>query len=269
MGEMTGRTCLHCQCEYHSYNPMFCSRQGKDDHQRRSQRHTCQKCGVVFLPKAPDRVTYCSQGCAWAAPRVRSSPIMGPRRAARLALLRTCKICGEKLPKVGQTVCSGECRAQQHRLDTLLSSIGKTLEIRSKVCVECGTPFTRDYGQDGLRLCCSTECQAERNKRTSAASRREQKRRRRAQKAGVPVERFRVADIFDRDEWRCQLCGKTVDATLKHPHRLSASLDHVIPLARGGSHTRANVQLAHMICNVWKGTEHVRGRPSIASRHER
>ncbi|WP_158070491.1 HNH endonuclease [Streptomyces luteocolor] len=33
---------------------------------------------------------------------------------------------------------------------------------------------------------------------------------------------------------------------------MSPSLDHVIPLSRGGSHRRDNVQLAHLRCNLRK-----------------
>ncbi|MEV6398476.1 HNH endonuclease [Streptomyces sp. NPDC051907] len=33
---------------------------------------------------------------------------------------------------------------------------------------------------------------------------------------------------------------------------MSASLDHIIPLARQGDHTRINVQLAHLLCNLRK-----------------
>jgi 5-methylcytosine-specific restriction endonuclease McrA len=31
------------------------------------------------------------------------------------------------------------------------------------------------------------------------------------------------------------------------------TVDHIIPLARGGSHTWDNVQLAHHLCNSLKG----------------
>lgn len=31
------------------------------------------------------------------------------------------------------------------------------------------------------------------------------------------------------------------------------SLDHVIPMSKGGAHSYANTQLAHWLCNVTKG----------------
>jgi 5-methylcytosine-specific restriction endonuclease McrA len=39
---------------------------------------------------------------------------------------------------------------------------------------------------------------------------------------------------------------------LRHPHPLSATLDHIIPLLEGGTHTRQNAQLAHKKCNASK-----------------
>jgi 5-methylcytosine-specific restriction endonuclease McrA len=39
---------------------------------------------------------------------------------------------------------------------------------------------------------------------------------------------------------------------LKGPHVMCPSVDHVLPLACGGDDTRANVQLAHWLCNVLK-----------------
>jgi hypothetical protein len=73
---------------------------------------------------------------------------------------------------------------------------------------------------------------------------------RRARKLNATIEKFSLLEIYERDKWRCQICGKKVDRRLKHPNPLSKSLDHIIPLAKGGSHSRANVQLAHLVCNL-------------------
>lgn len=67
-----------------------------------------------------------------------------------------------------------------------------------------------------------------------------------------PVEKFKDIEIFERDNWTCKLCGKPVDSGLSHPHPMSVSLDHAKPIARGGGHTRDNVQCAHLRCNLSK-----------------
>lgn len=83
--------------------------------------------------------------------------------------------------------------------------------------------------------------------------------RRRARKMGDgSAETVDRGKVYRRDGGICQLCQHPVDKSLKGPHPLSRSLDHVIPLSLGGGHTYANVQLAHLICNVRKGNDPAR-----------
>lgn len=70
---------------------------------------------------------------------------------------------------------------------------------------------------------------------------------------GVTVEHFLHADVFDRDEWKCGICGDVIDRDLRYPDPRSVSLDHIVPLAAGGAHTKANTQAAHLCCNMSKG----------------
>lgn len=80
--------------------------------------------------------------------------------------------------------------------------------------------------------------------------------RQRARRYGVPYEAgIRAVEIYERDGWVCGICRLPVDEGLKYPDMLSASLDHVVPLARGGGHVRGNLQLAHFICNSRKSAE--------------
>ena len=77
---------------------------------------------------------------------------------------------------------------------------------------------------------------------------------RRARKRGNGFfENIISLEIYERDCWICQICLKKVNKKLKWPNRLSASLDHIIPLSKGGTHTRINVQLAHLKCNMKTG----------------
>lgn len=48
----------------------------------------------------------------------------------------------------------------------------------------------------------------------------------------------------------CGICGKEVDFRLKYPHPMSACIDHIIPIAKGGHPSDiSNMQLAHLCCN--------------------
>lgn len=74
--------------------------------------------------------------------------------------------------------------------------------------------------------------------------------RRRVYATGEKIDRLA---IFERDGWTCQLCDKPVDKMLRFPLAMAATLDHIIPLCQGGTHTSDNVQLAHAVCNFLKG----------------
>ena len=51
----------------------------------------------------------------------------------------------------------------------------------------------------------------------------------------------------------CGICGKPVDFGFKFPHPLSPTVDHIIPVAKGGHPSdMSNLQLAHFTCNRQK-----------------
>lgn len=75
-------------------------------------------------------------------------------------------------------------------------------------------------------------------------------------KADSAVETIDSEKIFERDGWVCQLCGEEVDPLTFYPHPESPTLDHIVPLSLGGSHTENNVQLAHFRCNCSKGNRY-------------
>ncbi len=60
----------------------------------------------------------------------------------------------------------------------------------------------------------------------------------------------------------CALCGGYVDKTLKWPHPMSPSLDHITPRSRGGALLDPkNHQLAHLSCNSSRGNGTRRDEP--------
>ena len=60
----------------------------------------------------------------------------------------------------------------------------------------------------------------------------------------------------------CAICGQPVDKTLKYPHPLSPTVDHIIPVARGGHPSSIdNLQLAHFTCNRQKWDKIIDAKP--------
>jgi len=69
-------------------------------------------------------------------------------------------------------------------------------------------------------------------------------------KERLPETRVR---IFEDHGWLCHLCKQPIDPKLRTPHPSAATLDHVVPLARGGRDWIANIRPAHLRCNRRKG----------------
>lgn len=70
----------------------------------------------------------------------------------------------------------------------------------------------------------------------------------------VQFDRNKKKILASRDT--CGICGKPVDKTLRWPHPMSATVDHIIPIARGGHPSDIdNLQLAHWCCNRAKSDD--------------
>jgi len=60
-------------------------------------------------------------------------------------------------------------------------------------------------------------------------------------------------EIFQRDGWRCHLCGKRIREDLPRTHPDGATIDHLVPLSLGGVDEPHNLAAAHWRCNQAKG----------------
>jgi len=67
------------------------------------------------------------------------------------------------------------------------------------------------------------------------------------------VEDVSLEFLFERDRGQCQLCGYELSMTTKWPDPKTPTRDHVVPLSKGGTHERGNLQLACADCNIAKG----------------
>ena len=68
----------------------------------------------------------------------------------------------------------------------------------------------------------------------------------------------------------CGICGKPVDFELKYPHPLSACVDHIVPISKGGHPSDiSNLQLAHWTCNRAKSDKVAGSAEDFAEKKER
>jgi 5-methylcytosine-specific restriction endonuclease McrA len=131
------------------------------------------------------------------------------------------------------------------------------MQKETKRCVMCGeVKYTNAFYQvkgsdDGYhrycRKCCKVNRALESVRRRDRKTKISQRQKYRAQTLGIECDvSINLAAVFKRDFGVCKACGDWVQP--KH-----ASMDHRIPLARGGTHTWGNIQLMHLICNLRKG----------------
>ena len=76
--------------------------------------------------------------------------------------------------------------------------------------------------------------------------------RRRMLVQAATVEPFAPRQVYERDGWVCRLCRLPIDPAVAWPDSMSASVDHVVPLSKGGEHSMTNAQAAHLGCNSRK-----------------
>jgi hypothetical protein len=184
----------------------------------------CKHCGDVF--EQPKQQAFCNFQCV--GKYIRCSQLASE-------IVKTCNGCGETFATKDnrRTECGTACRQWVRKYPTVL-------RVLDRECLHCGTPFR---AETAARKYC----------RESSCAKSAGKIRRRGLLASAYVEDVSRAVLAKRDRWRCQLCGKKVDRTLRAPHPMSSSIDHIVPISAGGEHSYANTQLAHLGCNITKG----------------
>lgn len=204
---------------------------------RRRLSH-CAVCGAEFYSvpngkSATGWTLYCSRTC-YGARLTRQAELR--RRVVVKVWRGKCAGCGRPFVKASATqgYCSPACRP-----------CGWKPEART--CIECGAGFVQERR---WQRTCSEACAEAVERRNNRVA----KAKRRARTRGTAAESIDPIAVFKRDGWRCRMCGVETPYELRgSTHPRAPELDHVIPLAVGGSHTLANVQCACRACNGAKG----------------
>lgn len=257
--EPVEKTCPECGVSFNTTSPVQskCSTKCRESYkerrkrERRSQQRkdarpwiSCAVCNAKFQHHMPN-VKYCSRKCARDAVNQRN-------QKPRMWVSGQCTECEQWFIteyRINHTrVCSIKCSSRlNNRKRSTVPSI--------RECLECGATIVHTFAKGKARLLCSRECYKKRNHRIKVRTPDEKKlnnHRRRARHYGVPYEPIKLADVADRDGWICGICKNPVDPWLTWPDGQSKSLDHIIPMSKGGEHVRSNVQVAHLDCNTRK-----------------
>lgn len=225
----------------------------------------CFACGAWFEQRrrrgrGADANKCCSRTCGFAYRKGRPVPKL--RKQLKKPKPRLCHDCGKTLNEKAKrfSYCPG-CRERRMKEDSIRhyakskadgsyqrSVRRKNLKYAEQhmsdiACRVCGIVF---HGY--MNRLCSDNCR----KIAAKDSKHAHKATRRARKKNAFVERISRRKVFQRDGWRCHLCGKLVHKRKKAPHPMSPTIDHIVPLCCGGEHRISNIATAHFICNSKK-----------------
>lgn len=121
-----------------------------------------------------------------------------------------------------------------------------------RFCKECNAAFLCDPRSN--KLFCSDICQKANSHRRHDIIRRARRR------AVIVDDDITLEKLAIRDHGICYLCGLPIDWDdyqiingKKYARGEYPSIDHMIPISRGGMHSWDNVRLAHFSCNASKG----------------
>lgn len=248
--------CRVCSAEHSGRTPKnrptpYCSQQCRAAAARAKRpskrEHVCRGCSKTFMAPVGKRQKghYCTRACAYA--HIDQWIHRVPKRPARQMAL--CIECGKTTTRTAPSYCSDECRksaaSRKAKERAMRAHDGKVCR-----CSVCGNAFTASYGTKKRRFC-SDVCLA----RGKSLHKQGRNHRERARHHGVFYEPVSKRKVMVRDNWTCAICGDPIDPRAKWPDMMCASLDHIVPMSKGGPHTYGNVQAAHNLCNSYKGTD--------------
>lgn len=160
---------------------------------------------------------------------------------------KKCRTCNSTFyaPNLKKQYCSDSCRPQH---------INSPKEFTRR-CKECGRHFITNLSK---RINCSDVCRKRYSNRMDEIRRRSRLRENGKIDWSISLDRLII-----RDKSICHICSCTVDKNdyeiTKEGHFIAGenypSIDHVVPVSKGGTHTWGNIKLAHRKCNWEKGND--------------
>lgn len=228
----------------------------------------CQNCGsVIVVGKARNYrgsihpEVYCDKECAEAdrsrvyrMRRIGDKTILSkglmPRSMASKVVFCDCRHCHRRFASAsGRNFCSDGCREDrsqstelENRRKVLVERINRQRRNATEhKCVQCGCAYTSL--RQGEHIYCSQRCTLKK-----AKMRREHIKRTSANFGGT----FSAREVFDAANWKCKQCKCKVQPPDGTYNESEATVDHIVPVSKGGLHVWSNVQCLCRACNSSK-----------------
>ena len=245
----TGRTeysksCLYCGEEFKAIdkNRKYCTSTCASRHagEQRRGEYFCEYCGKPRSSDHPNRNRFCSRECANTAKHEETEKRNEEKRILHEnEMKRDCDYCGETFVSKGSAsrFCSDECR----RLG-ILRELSFVPEERA--CPQCGKLFYTTLSAKD-KIYCSEKCRARKDHKKYKDTRKRQMRK-------AFVEPVGIKFTYKKYGGRCAICGQDVPDTTEPSNQWASTVDHIMPISKGGLHMKSNCQLAHRLCNSIK-----------------
>lgn len=248
-----------------SKTQVYCSRECLSESLKKEKPvHVCENCGKEFarFPNTKDSCRFCSRDCGveFVKKDFKNAPayvdgsslrVNGHRIGSACSInYRRCRQCQKTFVSNSSIarICSEDCRVLDANRSIYFRSMVKYYKNTKPVsCLICGKRFVALYG-DKRKGLCSDACVKTRAK--------DYQHERRMLVEGSFVESVSIEYLYFRDYGKCQICGKKLNLKRKVPDKLAATIDHIIPISKGGEHSKRNTQLVCFRCNSVKGNRH-------------
>lgn len=199
----------------------------------------CVGCSTTFTYAQRTKLPqYCSEECC-------------NRRRRRAPLVADCRVCKKPFDTGGggqsgrpKLYCGKKCYRRANYDHAPRS------KVSFPTCHECDRVYCGRRGPRSgeITVCPDVACQR------LAHNRRMRKclPTRRARKLDAFIEYVDRQQVFEHDGYRCHLCRRKTLRTKQVPHPRAPTIDHIVPLSRGGKHEYVNCRTACFLCNAQK-----------------
>lgn len=220
-------------------NKKYCSRECAYP-RKTPQPKQCLECqkDLVFKDRGRTKLT-CSRRC-------RDLKKNAALKQAR-QITKFCFRCSNEFSsaKQAQRFCSAECRKAQFKDDHphIRNTDPKTIICgwcEGEVIVPANFTGNGKYHDD-----CRVEAKRARYRIKTV----------KRQSLTVKPSRLSADQVVRTYGSKCSVCSEEIDMSIARTSRLGLTVDHVIPLSKGGQDTIENMRPAHWICNVRKGNK--------------
>lgn len=237
----------------------------------------CKHCGKEFDTNRGYQV-YCSSNCKYQ--KEKKDKVI--KRKQRIVIygsipkyiekeyIKICPICKKtfKTKKSYKTYCSAECY-KKHNLIRLKevynkekilkrnTTVNNENQIIKRKCKKCGSTFYVNKSNNNERFCCK-DCKnsysrvIRRYNVDTMLSNLKSKLKYYNLKKQNYIEDVSYDEVYKKDNGRCKICGLYVLPGKINDKNWDGTIDHIVPISKGGLHCLNNCQLTHRICNSIK-----------------